>query len=309
MGRRGAARLHRVPGRLVEEPSAVRDRARPSRADRAAADVGRGQAQLQLALPRAAGDGRDGHAALGPRARASRTSCARRIRERAEGVPLYAVETVRMLLDRGLLVQRGSTYVPAGADRDARGAGDAARADRRPPGRARRGRATAAPGRRRARQDVHGRGARDAQRAAPAAEVEPVLAGLARKEVLSLSADPLSPERGQYGFLQDLVRRVAYEMLSKHERRAKHLAAAATGRAARTSWPRSSPATTWRPTGPTRTLPTRTTSPAGRSRRCGRRASGRRRSRPPSRRSATTSRRRRSPAMPSSRPTCWSMPG
>src|SRR5207342_3713312 len=37
-----------------------------------------------------------------------------RIRERAEGVPLYAVETVRMLLDRGLLVQRGSSYVPAG---------------------------------------------------------------------------------------------------------------------------------------------------------------------------------------------------
>ena len=36
------------------------------------------------------------------------------IRERAEGVPLYAVETVRMLLDRGLLVSRGSAYEPAG---------------------------------------------------------------------------------------------------------------------------------------------------------------------------------------------------
>jgi tetratricopeptide (TPR) repeat protein len=48
-----------------------------------------------------------------------------------------------------------------------------------------------------------------------------------RKEVLSLQADPLSPERGQYGFLQDLMRRIAYEMLSKHERKAKHLAAAA----------------------------------------------------------------------------------
>src|SRR5260370_20181343 len=32
------------------------------------------------------------------------------ILERAEGVPLYAVETVRMLLDRGLLVHEGSTY-------------------------------------------------------------------------------------------------------------------------------------------------------------------------------------------------------
>ncbi len=31
-----------------------------------------------------------------------------RILARAEGVPLYAVETVRMLLDRGLLVQEGT---------------------------------------------------------------------------------------------------------------------------------------------------------------------------------------------------------
>src|SRR5205823_11783628 len=36
------------------------------------------------------------------------------ILERAEGVPLYAVETVRMLLDRGLLVQKGSAYELAG---------------------------------------------------------------------------------------------------------------------------------------------------------------------------------------------------
>ena len=33
-----------------------------------------------------------------------------RILERAAGVPLYAVETVRMLLDRGLLVERDGTY-------------------------------------------------------------------------------------------------------------------------------------------------------------------------------------------------------
>ena len=34
---------------------------------------------------------------------------------RAEGVPLYAVETVRMLIDRGLLVREGSSYQPTGA--------------------------------------------------------------------------------------------------------------------------------------------------------------------------------------------------
>src|SRR5260221_12699541 len=33
---------------------------------------------------------------------------------RSEGVPLYAVETVRMLLDRGALVQEGAVYRPAG---------------------------------------------------------------------------------------------------------------------------------------------------------------------------------------------------
>src|SRR5581483_5164272 len=36
------------------------------------------------------------------------------ILDRAEGVPLYAVETVRMLLDRGLLVQDGAVFRPTG---------------------------------------------------------------------------------------------------------------------------------------------------------------------------------------------------
>ena len=58
------------------------------------------------------------------------------------------------------------------------------------------------------------------------AELAPLLGALVRKEVLSLQTDPRSPEQGQYGFLQDLVRHVAYETLSKRERRARHLAAA-----------------------------------------------------------------------------------
>jgi len=37
-----------------------------------------------------------------------------KILQRAEGVPLYAMETVRMLLDRGLLVPQGSAYLAAG---------------------------------------------------------------------------------------------------------------------------------------------------------------------------------------------------
>src|SRR5205823_4900619 len=58
------------------------------------------------------------------------------------------------------------------------------------------------------------------------AELEPLLVALVRKEILSIQADPRSPERGQYSFLQDIVKHVAYETISKKERKTKHLAAA-----------------------------------------------------------------------------------
>jgi tetratricopeptide (TPR) repeat protein len=61
----------------------------------------------------------------------------------------------------------------------------------------------------------------------PEEEVEPLLASLVRKEVLGAQADPRSPERGQYGFLQALIQRVTYETLSRVERKARHLAVAA----------------------------------------------------------------------------------
>ena len=58
------------------------------------------------------------------------------------------------------------------------------------------------------------------------AELEPLLGGLLGKEIISVQADPRSPERGQYSFLQDIVKRVAYETISRRERKAKHLAVA-----------------------------------------------------------------------------------
>src|SRR5205823_189413 len=61
----------------------------------------------------------------------------------------------------------------------------------------------------------------------PERDLEPRLAGLVSEEVFSVQADPRSPERGQYGFLQDLVRTVAYETLAKRDRKTKHLDAAA----------------------------------------------------------------------------------
>jgi class 3 adenylate cyclase/tetratricopeptide (TPR) repeat protein len=148
------------------------------------------------------------------------------ILDRAEGIPLYAVETVRMLLDRGLLAREGDVYRPAGEV----GALDvpetlhalvAARLD------------GLEPDERRLLQDasVLGKSFTKAGLAALSglseAEVEPLVTSLVRKEVLSVQADPRSPERGQYSFLQDLLKRVAYETLAKGERKARHLAAAA----------------------------------------------------------------------------------
>ena len=64
------------------------------------------------------------------------------------------------------------------------------------------------------------------------AAVRAALAELVRREVLSVSADRLSPERGSYGFAQDMLRQVAYDTLSRRDRKARHLAVAAHLRAA-----------------------------------------------------------------------------
>jgi class 3 adenylate cyclase/tetratricopeptide (TPR) repeat protein len=145
---------------------------------------------------------------------------------RAEGVPLYAVETVRMLLDRGLLEREGDVYRPTGPIEaldvpETLHALVAARLD------------GLSAEERRLLQDasVLGKSFTQAGLAALSGlaepELEPLLTSLIRKEVFSVQADPRSPERGQYSFLQDLLKRVAYETLAKAERKARHLAAAA----------------------------------------------------------------------------------
>jgi class 3 adenylate cyclase/tetratricopeptide (TPR) repeat protein len=148
-----------------------------------------------------------------------------RIMDRAEGIPLYAVETVRMLLDRGLLARDGASYrvvgeveslaVPETLQALAAARLDGLTADER-----------------RVVQDGSVLGKTFAQAALTALsgiepdELEPILTGLVRKELLGVQADPRSPEHGQYGFLQDLLRQIAYDTLSRRDRRAKHLAAA-----------------------------------------------------------------------------------
>ena len=56
--------------------------------------------------------------------------------------------------------------------------------------------------------------------------LEPRLRSLARQEILTSSLDARSPERGQYAFVQALIREVAYNTLSRRDRRDRHLAAA-----------------------------------------------------------------------------------
>jgi class 3 adenylate cyclase len=149
-----------------------------------------------------------------------------RILERAEGVPLYAVETIRMLLDRSLLAREGDAYRPTGPI-DALEVPEtlhalvAARLD------------GLSPDERRVLQDaaVLGKSFTKSGLAALSGldddALETLLTSLIRKEVLSVQADPRSPERGQYSFLQDLLKRIAYDTLSRSERKARHLAAAA----------------------------------------------------------------------------------
>jgi tetratricopeptide (TPR) repeat protein len=148
-----------------------------------------------------------------------------KILERAEGVPLYAVETVRMLLDRGLLAEDESAYRVTGEIEslevpETLHALVAARLD-----------ALSADERRLLQHAaVLGKtftpGAVAALLGRDQAELQPLLAGLVRKEVLGQQSDPRSPEHGQYGFLQDIIRHVAYETVPKRDRRALHLAAA-----------------------------------------------------------------------------------
>lgn len=147
-----------------------------------------------------------------------------RIRERADGIPLYAVETVRSLLDRGLLAADRGEYRVVG-DLSALDVPEtlhaliASRLDGLP------------DDERRLLQDASVLGKTFSARGLGAlspttSDVESLLATLVRKELLFLDTDPRSPERGQYGFLQALVQRVAYETLSRRDRKTRHLAAA-----------------------------------------------------------------------------------
>ncbi len=149
----------------------------------------------------------------------------RQIVERAEGIPLYAVETVRMLLDRELLVAEDGRYrlrgeLPTLGVAETLHALIASRLDAN------------LPEDRALLQDASVLGQSFTVEALTAVGgVEPALladrlARLITRQLLTVDADPRSPERGQYQFVQAVVREVAYASLAKADRRARHLAAA-----------------------------------------------------------------------------------
>jgi tetratricopeptide (TPR) repeat protein len=148
----------------------------------------------------------------------------------AQGIPLFAVETVRALIDRDVVQPIEGAYRLVGdigelAVPESLHALLAARLD------------ALAPAVRRLVADATVLGTTfpaDALIAVSGQDetaVRAALAELVRREVLSVSADPLSPERGSYRFTQNMLRQVAYDTLSRRDRKTRHLKVAAHLRA------------------------------------------------------------------------------
>ena len=149
----------------------------------------------------------------------------------AQGIPLFAVEMVRSLIDRDIVRPVEGVYRLAGdvgelAVPDSLRALLAARLD------------TLDPEVRRLVADAAVLGTTFPAEALVAvsgqqeAAVRGALAELVRREVFTVSADPLSPERGSYAFAQQVLRQVAYDTMSRRDRKARHLTVAAHMRSA-----------------------------------------------------------------------------
>jgi len=153
------------------------------------------------------------------------SAAVRAIVERADGIPLYAVETVRMLLAEGRLALDEGVYHPVGdlanlAVPETLTALIASRLDGLDPADRTLVSDAAVMG-----QSFTLAGL-SAVSGVAEAELEPRLRALVRRELLTLETDPRSPERGQYVFVQALIREVAYNTLAKRDRKNRHLAAA-----------------------------------------------------------------------------------
>jgi hypothetical protein len=146
-----------------------------------------------------------------------------RLVEHSGGVPLYAVELLRMLLARGAIEQVGAGRYRLTADVEDVPIPDSLH------------------GLVGARIDEMSRDERSliadaailgqsftvdglvALRGGTAEDLTQLLDPLVRREVLSVNRDPRSPERGQYRFVQSIIREVAHQRISRADRFDRHV--------------------------------------------------------------------------------------
>ena len=148
------------------------------------------------------------------------------VTSQAQGIPLFAVETVRALIDREIVQPSGGVYRLVGdvgelVVPDSLHALLAARLDALDPSVRRLVTDAAVLGTSFPAEALVAVSGRDEP------TVRAALAELVRREVLMVSADPLSPERGSYQFAQQMLRQVAYDTLSLRDRKTRHLKVAA----------------------------------------------------------------------------------
>jgi class 3 adenylate cyclase len=152
--------------------------------------------------------------------------------ERAEGNPLFAIETVRAMNDQGLTVggptrRVGAVRLATGVDTERLNALAApaslqvliaSRLDLLP---ARERSLLAAAS---VLGQTFGRRALEAVSDLPADELAAALRELIGRDLLTTVTDRLSSEEGQYAFVQAVVRNIAYQTQSKRDRLERHLA-------------------------------------------------------------------------------------
>ena len=148
------------------------------------------------------------------------------VTSQAQGIPLFAVETVRALIDREIVQPSGGVYRLVGdvgelVVPDSLHALLAARLDALDPSVRRLVTDAAVLGTSFPAEALVAVSGRDEP------TVRAALDELVRREVLMVSADPLSPERGSYQFAQQMLRQVAYDTLSLRDRKTRHLKVAA----------------------------------------------------------------------------------
>jgi len=151
------------------------------------------------------------------------SSLVERLVEKAGGVPLYAVELLRMLANREMLVADGAGKYVAKAEVGELEVPDSlsglvgARLDRLD------------QLQRELLQDAAILGQSftleglAALRPEEPSELATLLEPLVREEILDVNRDPRSPERGQYHFIQSIIREVAYQRISRTTRRDRHV--------------------------------------------------------------------------------------